>query len=384
VLLHFADWVNPGIRIFDILIEGQTVVSGLDVSAVSGLARNTFKSVTAVVSDGVLDVAFRRKRTFPLLCGIEVLPRSKAYYESYRKQAIAVSKGETPIQKGIEFFRDEVRAFPDRPEGHHLLGELFFRKGQFVEAAESFGMALNRDPGRVGSQISRGYALQKSGKFQEAFEVYKKVLEFTGELPFHFWASLGAASRNVLPREDVQRFFDSVKARRRQDSPAWDFAAFFKEQLPLTPSVRIHCGGERITTPEGTVFEHDRAYKGGRLWYTDSPQVTGIYKTARWTTRGEGQLPYAIPVPRGRFVVTLHFIELVEFRRDPGKRLFDVVIEGQKCLEHFDIAREVGFRKPIIKTFEVDVVDGLLEIDLVGVTDGPIVSGIEITPVKSV
>src|SRR5256885_229059 len=130
-----------------------------------------------------------------------------------------------------------------------------------------------------------------------------------------------------------------MKKDRREDSSAWDFAAFFEEQ-DASQAIRIHCGGEEIRSLDGVFYGHDRCYLGGRLWHTENNEVAVLYRDARWTTPAEQSFAYAIPLLRGSYQVALHFAEIVEARGAPGKRLFDVAIEGKKVLESFDIAKE--------------------------------------------
>ncbi|MGI9254995.1 MAG: malectin domain-containing carbohydrate-binding protein, partial [Thermomicrobiales bacterium] len=61
-----------------------------------------------------------------------------------------------------------------------------------------------------------------------------------------------------------------------------------------------------------------------------------------------------------------------------GSRVFDVDAEGEAALQDFDIYAEVGADTALVKSFDVDVDDGMLEIEFRGLVDRPVVSAIEI------
>jgi len=84
--------------------------------------------------------------------------------------------------------------------------------------------------------------------------------------------------------------------------------------------------------------------------------------------------------------VRLYFAE--PDHTSPGKRVFDVRIEGEKVLEHFDIFREAGDRnRSLVKTFEgIEVGDGKVTLEFASaqpdVGDAaslPLLCGVEVT-----
>jgi hypothetical protein len=220
------------------------------------------------------------------------------------------------------------------------------------------------------------------GKFKESMDSYVEARRAWKDLSFSQWAALAAASRNALGDSELLRYWDEEKKGRAEDSPPWAFASFFKEQPGKDGAIRINCGGERLTTLDGRVFEHDRCYLGGRLWITAHEPLDPLLQDARWATSKEEQFEYAIPVIAGRYGVVLQFAEIVDFCKEPGARVFDVFVEGKKVLESYDLAKEAGYRTRVLKNFEVEVPDGLLEIQLRGTIGGPILSAIEVLPVQ--
>ncbi len=84
-----------------------------------------------------------------------------------------------------------------------------------------------------------------------------------------------------------------------------------------------------------------------------------LYQSARYELSY-----YKVTVPNGTYKVTLKFCES---RVDkPGKRIFDVSLEGKKVIEDLDIFSKVGANTALDYTFEnIEVSDGRLDIDFV-------------------
>jgi len=75
VRLHFAEiyWTQPNRRIFDVAIEGTTVINGLDLVAEVGALTADIREFQTTVSDGVLEVEFLHNFENPKISAIEIL-----------------------------------------------------------------------------------------------------------------------------------------------------------------------------------------------------------------------------------------------------------------------------------------------------------------------
>lgn len=77
VRLHFAEiWsgaANPGVRVFDVLVENNLAFDNLDISAEVGLNMALVKEYDVQVSDGSLNVSFVKVAENPKLSAIEVI-----------------------------------------------------------------------------------------------------------------------------------------------------------------------------------------------------------------------------------------------------------------------------------------------------------------------
>jgi beta-galactosidase len=99
----------------------------------------------------------------------------------------------------------------------------------------------------------------------------------------------------------------------------------------------------------------------------------GIYDTLR-----EGAFRYRIPVPGGRYHITLKFQEPTESQ--PGAREFDVLINGNTALSRFDVfAAAGGALKAVDRSFEASCGDDGLLIEFRPVKGNALVSAISIT-----
>jgi hypothetical protein len=155
------------------------------------------------------------------------------------------------------------------------------------------------------------------------------------------------------------------------------------ERLHSRETLRIDCGGEGVEVHGEPPWGKDRFFAGGYASKIPALEIAGtrdaaeqpLYRTCRTFVDGAGQAAYRVPLPRGRFRVTLHFAET--WFQASGLRRFDVLMEKQEVLEsHEPFA--VGFAMADRQTFEVEVVDGILDIAFVRRTEGAQVCGIEI------
>ncbi|MGP3957368.1 S8 family serine peptidase [Nonomuraea sp. 3N208] len=128
-------------------------------------------------------------------------------------------------------------------------------------------------------------------------------------------------------------------------------------------------GGRSVTDAAGDTWTADRKYTAGGHGYlaaSDRTSTTG--KTIEGTNEQklfgsvrEGMREYRFDnVPDGVYTVELGFAEIRH--KVPGKRVFDVAIEGAPVMWAFDPVREAGPNTAISRQFTVRVVDGHLNV----------------------
>jgi hypothetical protein len=109
---------------------------------------------------------------------------------------------------------------------------------------------------------------------------------------------------------------------------------------------------------------------------TSDPQ---LYRSDRWDSGTAPEMAYTFNVPNGSYTVKLHFVEHWSGGQAVGRRVFDVSIENQLVLDNLDIFAQVGGYTLLVKTFQVTVADGQLNINFAhGSADDPIIGAIEI------
>jgi hypothetical protein len=162
--------------------------------------------------------------------------------------------------------------------------------------------------------------------------------------------------------------------------------------------IRIVAQPNSYTAHDGNVWEHDRYASGGQFaTHLHRTQVTDTPDPDLYVGERFGHFNYAIPVPPGKYAVTLHFAEtywgtdnqrpmpLPDTNGSPqgglGSRIFNVYFNGQTLLKNFDIFKEAGgASRALDKTFhglEPDA-QGKLILSFVPVRDYACVNAIEV------
>jgi hypothetical protein len=119
--------------------------------------------------------------------------------------------------------------------------------------------------------------------------------------------------------------------------------------------VRISAQEKPFTDSRKQVWMPDRFWSGGQAG-VGSAFVEGTRDPALYSKERYGNFSYAIPVDSGRYAVTLHFAETYWGLDNPGgggagTRVFDVLCNGVALLRNFDIYKEAGGSRALVKTF---------------------------------
>ncbi|WP_415790062.1 malectin domain-containing carbohydrate-binding protein [Deinococcus saxicola] len=154
--------------------------------------------------------------------------------------------------------------------------------------------------------------------------------------------------------------------------------------------------GEKSTDPQGNVWVSDRDRNGYALFTPNTAKnepdggpnmgldilgttYDALYRTYRGNVGSlmPRALSYSIPLENGPQTLRLHFADLAH--TTAGKRVFDVVAEGQNVLPNLDIVKEAGGgNTALVKTVNVQVAGGVLNLTLSASVDYPSIAGIEI------
>ena len=155
-------------------------------------------------------------------------------------------------------------------------------------------------------------------------------------------------------------------------------------------TVRINASGSAFTT-NGVTWSADGYYTGGKTTINSGiADIEGttdddLYRSAR--SSFNKTFSYNVPVPAsGTYQVRLHFAENYWGATGggpggAGKRVFSVDLEGGAArLQNYDIYADVGPMAATVKSYDVPVGDGTLNINFSASVDQPLVNAIEIIP----
>ncbi|QRR00552.1 malectin domain-containing carbohydrate-binding protein [Dyadobacter sandarakinus] len=154
---------------------------------------------------------------------------------------------------------------------------------------------------------------------------------------------------------------------------------------------RINCGGPAITL-NNKQWSADQYFTGGKVYSNAAiKDIAGTTSDELYKSERSGDTPfsYSFPVKEGVYRVHLHFAEIYWGATDggaagAGKRVFDVNIEGGAVeLEDFDIYKEAGAMKALVKSYTAYVRDGNLDIAFEVGKNQPKISAIEIESLSS-
>ena len=121
----------------------------------------------------------------------------------------------------------------------------------------------------------------------------------------------------------------------------------------------VNAGGPAYVDTAGIHYETDRLFSGGSI-VTSTVPITGTEDDVLYQSARTGNFAYAIPLSNGDYVVTLQFAELSKLK--PGRRTFDVLIEGQEVVHKLDLVATVGPKAAYDVEIPVRVTDGVLNI----------------------
>jgi hypothetical protein len=153
-----------------------------------------------------------------------------------------------------------------------------------------------------------------------------------------------------------------------------------------TEFVAIHSGGAAVSNSGGgdVSFVADEDFTGGGTAVSGNTittaGVTNAAPAAVYQSERAGQFTYTIPglVAGAQYSVLLHFAEF--YWTAPGKRVFNVAINGTLVLSSFDIYALAGANKALVEQFSATANSGgqIIIAYSNGTADQPKASGIEI------
>ena len=148
-------------------------------------------------------------------------------------------------------------------------------------------------------------------------------------------------------------------------------------------SIRTNAGGGAYTDRLGQTWLADTGSNTGSIATSAAP-IAGtdddsLYQSIRWDDSPAPELQYSYSVPNGNYTVRLYFAESNKKTARNGARVFDVDIEGIRRFDGIDVyAQAGGLNTALVKSADVSVADGQMNIVFRHRVKNPIVSAIEI------
>jgi N-acetylneuraminic acid mutarotase len=140
---------------------------------------------------------------------------------------------------------------------------------------------------------------------------------------------------------------------------------------------RIDAGGDGLTDSSGKVWRADTNVTAG-VAAGGGDSVAGTSDDALFSTRRSGDFAYSLPIKSGTYKVKFLFMEPTHTAA--GQRVFDVIAERKTILNNFDITAVSGKLTAVVKTANVIVSDGRLNLWFQTEKDASMVSAIEVIP----
>ena len=138
----------------------------------------------------------------------------------------------------------------------------------------------------------------------------------------------------------------------------------------------VNAGGGAFTTSDGVTYEADTYGAGGA--FSSGAAIAGTQDDAIYQSETWGNFTYDIKLDRGTYDVELNFAEIWGGAASAGKRVFNILVEGKTAVEGLDLSGAHGFQTAVDFIGEVDVTDGFLTIEAIGVEQNAKLSGFSV------
>lgn len=147
--------------------------------------------------------------------------------------------------------------------------------------------------------------------------------------------------------------------------------------------IKINCAGTEALDylPEAGWNENNEygSMDGSTRTYETGLQISGTEEDIIYQSEIYDLVGYKVRVPNGNYDVKLMFAE--NYYDSPGSRVFDVYLEYNRVIEDLHVVAQVGKNAALEEEFSnVEVNDGVLDIQFADKVDYAFINGIVITP----
>jgi hypothetical protein len=301
-------------------------------------------------------------------------------------KALLLGESRFDGQKGRELlagFREAAAGEDAENRVLYMEGRLLLKEGKAAQAAEILSGLAARQPKSPLPHLRLAESLRSSGQFYEAEERLHTVLwKFPDNAAvWNLWHEIAVCDLKLSPAQLVSRLSAGTPTETTAFPEGYGTdVLWLLRRLTSRDAVRINCGGEAFTGAGGEEWRGDQFFRGGRV-NRDAVEVATatedtLYRTKRlFPDTGGVRQGYRIPVPAGKYQVTLHFAER-EFVR-PSRRIFKLLLEDKQELTDYSPG-EAGFAAPRTMSFPSSVEDGFLDLDFTRERGTPLICGLEV------
>ncbi len=366
----FGGTSSPGDRVFDILVEGNTVWDDLDLAGQYGHQNAFMLSYQVTVNDGNLDVDFQRVVENPLVNAIEILgpPTTSGpgtltgspnplHFFSTQVGATSTPSAITLTNSGgvaltvtdINIVGTDAAMFSHNTSLPFTIGG-----GQSVDVNVVFA------PTSAGSKDA-GISFTHDGANTSPL-----VVAVDGEA-----VSAGGSGGPILYRLNNG---GALLSAADGSTPDWA-----EDQSNVTAN-----GGASLGNPSPYLIAGGEKSYGSGATISLDPSVPAsvpmtLFQTERWDESSGDPMEFGFPIAAGTQVqVRLYICEL--YFGNPANRVFDVEVEGTipAVFDDIDAVAAVGKEVGYMISHDVLVLDGILNLKFLHVAQNPAIKGIEI------
>jgi N-acetylneuraminic acid mutarotase len=366
VRLYFAETYAPnfttGARVFDVTLDGATVLDDFDIYAQAGAGNKGIMRSFDVTADGPIDIRFLRGVENPTVSAIEVVeltdePGAGPAVASVAPTAVAfpsTTVGSTAVQQVTVTNTAVAGSQSLQVSGTTISGA----------GAASFSDDLNNPvtlaPGQSAT-VNVTFAPTAPGALGASLQIAHSA---SGSPLVVALSGTATPAPEPEPGGEVLFRVDSGGAGTAGD-PAWT------TDTVASPSPYVVTpGNSRVASTGSAINITDPSIPAGT--------PASIFQNERWDPTGKTELTYAFPVTAGEYQVRLYFAETATTLMQPGARLFDIELEGAVVADDFDqfVAAGAG-NKGVVRTFTVQA-DNDIDLRFLHVVENPAIKAIEI------
>lgn len=173
----------------------------------------------------------------------------------------------------------------------------------------------------------------------------------------------------------------SLNGRKLSDRAVW-------RRADGPGTYRILAGQVAVTETSAGLYGSDNFFTGGEGVFLNKPVrgtppppkvVAGATDPRLYLTYRTGRFGYELPLPDGDYDLTLRFVEPIQ-EQGAGKRVFDVVVQGQVAIANLDLAAVAGTMKAFERTVPLHVSGGKGKVEFIPKSGDAILSSFSIMP----